>query len=207
MEFMNGFRKLDSVGPTVTVFGSARLANENGYYELARQVGYHLAKAGSAVITGGGPGIMEAASRGAKEAGGFTVGCNIDLEEEQNPNRYLDVVVDFRHFYVRKVMLVKYSCAFVALPGGFGTFDEVFETATLIQTAKIEDFPVVLLGSEFWSPLLDLLRGTLVREGTIDETDLAILHLTDSSEEAVRHIRETVTKEFGLVYRPKAERR
>ncbi|OFW68514.1 MAG: Rossman fold protein, TIGR00730 family, partial [Actinobacteria bacterium RBG_13_63_9] len=174
---MGGFRKLDTVGPCVTVFGSARFEEDNGYYELAREAGHHLAKAGFTVVTGGGSGIMEAASRGAKEADGYTVGCNIDLPQEQGANPYLDLVVEFQHFFVRKVMLVKYSYAFMVLPGGFGTFDEVFETATLIQTAKIEDFPVVLLGSQFWSPLLDLLRGTLVRERVIDETDLAILHL------------------------------
>lgn len=206
LEFMGGFHKLDTVGPCVTVFGSARIEEGNGYYELAREAGHHLAKAGFTVVTGGGPGIMEAVSRGAKEAGGYTVGCNIDLAEEQDPNAYLDLVVEFRHFFVRKVMLVKYSYAFMVLPGGFGTFDEVFETATLIQTHKIEHFPVVLLGAEFWTPLLDLLRTKLVGEGAIDETDLSILHLTDSAEEGVRLIRETVTERYGLPRAQKARR-
>jgi uncharacterized protein (TIGR00730 family) len=206
LEFMGGFRKLDTIGPCVTVFGSARFEEDNGYYELAREAGHHLAKAGFTVVTGGGPGIMEAASRGAKEAGGYTVGCNIDLPQEQDANPYLDLVVEFQHFFLRKVMLVKYSYAFMVLPGGFGTFDEVFETATLIQTAKIEHFPVVLLGTGFWSPVLDLLRAKLVGEGTIDEADLAILHLTDSPQEGVQLIRETVTERCGLPYPPKAKR-
>src|SRR3972149_8943325 len=182
-------------GPGVTVFGSARFPSDHPYYGLAREAGYHLAKAGFTVITGGGPGIMEAANRGAKEAGGRTIGCNIELPSEQEPNPYLDITVNFQHFFVRKVMLVKYSCAFLVLPGGFGTFDEVFETATLIQTAKIQDFPVVLLGSEFWLPLLDLLRNTLVRHGTLDEADLEILHLTDSAEGGAARGRGTVTGE------------
>jgi len=197
---MGGFRKFHGVGPCVTVFGSARFPTDHRYYGLAREAGYHLAKAGFTVITGGGPGIMEAANRGAKEAGGRTIGCNIELPSEQEPNPYLDITVNFQHFFVRKVMLVKYSYAFVVLPGGFGTFDEVFETATLIQTAKIQDFPVVLLGSEFWLPLLDLLRNTLVRHGTLDEADLEILHLTDSAEEGAARVRETVTDKFGLRY-------
>src|SRR5262249_45288353 len=145
-EFMRGFRSLHFLGPCVTVFGSARFKDGHPYYELGRTVGAGLARAGFTVMTGGGPGIMEAANRGAKDAGGFSVGCNIELPQEQRPNPYLDRWITFRHFFVRKVMLVKYSYAFVALPGGFGTLDEVFETATLIQTRKIQEFPLVLMG-------------------------------------------------------------
>ncbi|HEY1270011.1 MAG TPA: TIGR00730 family Rossman fold protein, partial [Candidatus Binatia bacterium] len=140
-EFMRGFRTLHFVGPCVTVFGSARFRDDHEYYRMARDVGARLARAGFTVMTGGGPGIMEAANRGAKEAGGRSIGCNIELPEEQKPNPYLDKWITFRHFYVRKVMLVKYSYAFVALPGGFGTLDEIFETAVLIQTGKIKEFP------------------------------------------------------------------
>ncbi len=146
-EFMRGFRKFQFLGPCVTVFGSARFAEDHPYYELAREVGRRLAEAGFTVITGGGPGVMEAANRGAKEAGGISIGCNISLPREQAHNPYLDAVVTFRYFFVRKVMLVKYSYAFVVLPGGFGTLDEAFETAILIQTEKIDSFPIVMLGS------------------------------------------------------------
>ena len=170
-EIMRGFRKLHFVGPCVTVFGSARFTEEHPYYALAREVGQRLARAGFTVMTGGGPGIMEAANRGAKEAGGYSVGCNIELPQEQKPNPYLDRWVTFRHFFVRKLMLVKYSYAFIAMPGGFGTLDEIFETATLIQTHKIKDFPLVLVGKEYWRPLLDFLRGRLVEAKTIDPID------------------------------------
>ena len=207
LEFMGGFRKLQFVGPCVTVFGSARFPEEHPYYGLARETGRRLAEAGFTVMTGAGPGIMEAANRGAKDAGGSTVGCNIDLPLEQAPNPYLDRTVNFEHFFVRKVMLVKYSYAFVVLPGGFGTLDEVFEAATLIQTAKIADFPIVLMGVEFWSPLFDLLRETLLRAGTIDEADLELLYLTDSAEECVERVRDMAMERFGLTYGPKAKRR
>jgi uncharacterized protein (TIGR00730 family) len=159
------------------------------------------------VMTGGGPGIMEAANRGAKDVGGRSIGCNIVLPREQLPNPYVDLNVPFRHFFVRKVMLVKYSYAFVAMPGGFGTYDEVFEAATLIQTAKIRNFPVVLVGREYWAPLLDVLRHTLLTVGTIDERDLEIVQLVDSAEEAVAHIRDVAITKFGLTYGPKLKRR
>ncbi len=206
-EFVRGFRNLHFVGPCVTVFGSARFSEDHPYYRLAREVGYELARAGFTVMTGGGPGVMEAANRGAKDAGGRSVGCNIELAHEQKPNRFLDTVVTFRYFFVRKVMLVKYSYAFVVMPGGFGTLDEVFETANLIQTAKIEDFPVVLIGKEFWHPLLDFMEDTLVRAGTIDREDFHHLRVTDSPEEAVDYVREVATRRFGLEYAPKAKRR
>ena len=146
-EFLHGYRHLRRVGPSVTVFGSARFGEENPYYQLARQMGRELAQSGTTVITGGGPGIMEAANRGAKDGNGYSVGCNIKLPQEQEPNPYLDLWIDFHYFFVRKVMLVRYSHAFVVLPGGFGTLDELFETATLIQTGKKEDFPIVLTGA------------------------------------------------------------
>ncbi len=207
LEFVNGFRRLHFVGPCVTVFGSARFDEEHRYYQLGRETGRLLAEAGFTVMTGGGPGIMEAAVRGAKDVGGRTVGCNIDLPEEQGTNDYLDVTVHFQRFYVRKVMLLKYSYAFVVLPGGFGTFDEVFETVTLVQTAKIADFPIVLLGTDFWQPLVELLRTKLIPAGTIDEADLSLLRLADSPEEAVAQIREIAMNNFGLTYGARAKRR
>jgi len=206
-EFIGGFRKLHFVGPCVTVFGSARFAEGHPYYHLARDVGRQLASAGFTVMTGAGPGIMEAANRGAKEAGGKSVGCNIELPAEQEPNPYLDVVVNFRHFFVRKVMLVKYSYAFAVLPGGYGTLDEVFETATLVQTHKIESFPIVLMGADYWTPLLDALKDRLLAHGTIDASDLGLLHVTDSPERAVEHIRQVALGRFHLTYGPKAKRR
>jgi len=206
-EFIRGFRTLHFLGPCVTVFGSARFPEGHRYYEMARQVGAQLARDGFTVMTGGGPGIMEAANRGAREAGGQSIGCNIELPQEQKPNPYLDRWVTFRYFYVRKVMLVKYSYAFIALPGGFGTLDEVSEAATLIQTDKIADFPIVLMGSDFWKPLLDFMRGTLVAEGTIDAVDMDEFFLTDSPEEAATHVRDIGMKRFGLTYAPKMKRR
>jgi uncharacterized protein (TIGR00730 family) len=185
LELVQGFSGLDINRPCVTVFGSARFGEGHPYYELARNVGRELAASGYAVLTGGGPGIMEATNRGAKEAGGLSIGCNIDLPVEQKPNDYLDRYVHFEHFFVRKVMLVKYSQAFVVLPGGLGTLDEVFEAATLMQTGKIESFPIVAMGSQFWQPLRDFIRQTLIVEGTIATGDLDLVHVTDSPEEAV----------------------
>jgi len=206
-EFIQGFRKLHRQGPCVTVFGSARFAESHPYYGLAREVGKRLAEAGFTVMTGGGPGVMEAASRGAKEAGGRAVGCNIELPVEQKPNLYLDECVTFHHFFVRKVMLVKYSYAFVVLPGGFGTLDEVFETVTLIQTDKIRDFPIVLVASDFWNPLVRFMRDTLLARGTIDEGDFELMKVVDSAEEGVALIRDAAIRRFGLTYGPRARRR
>src|SRR5712692_7708299 len=206
LEILNGFRRLHFVGPCVTVFGSARFVEDQPYYQLAREVGARLALAGFTVMTGGGPGIMEAANRGAKEAGGYSVGCNIELPKEQRPNRYLDRWVTFRHFYVRKLMLVKYSYAFIALPGGFGTLDEIFETATLIQTGKILQFPLVLMGREFWGPLLDLMRERLLAQKTIDPIDIERIQVTDSAEEAVASITDIAMHQFGLTYGPRLKR-
>jgi len=185
LEFLKGFESLEITPPAVTVFGSARFDESSRYYQLARQMGRRLAEAGYTVITGGGPGIMEAANRGAREAGGLSVGCNIKLAMEQQPNAYVDRFVQFDHFFVRKVMLVKYSSAFVVLPGGFGTLDEVFETLTLMQTREIEQFPVVLMGTVFWARMRAFVEESLLAERTIDPQDMDLFHMTDSPEEAV----------------------
>lgn len=197
-ELVRGFRALHFVGPCITVFGSARFREGHEYYELARGVGAELARSGFTVMTGGGPGIMEAASRGAKEAGGRTIGCSIDLPHEQNSNPWLDRNVNFHYFFVRKVMLVKYSYGFVVLPGGFGTMDEIFETLTLIQTRKIRDFPLVLMGVEYWQRLLQFMTGRMVPEGTIDAADVERLVLTDDPQAAVDAILQAATGRFGL---------
>ena len=199
-ELIRGFRTLHFVGPCVTVFGSARFPETHPYYELARKVGARLAQMGFTVMTGGGPGIMEAANRGAKEAGGRSVGCNIVLPQEQLINAYLDRWVTFRYFFVRKVMLVKYSYAFIVMPGGFGTMDELFEAMVLIQTGKIESFPVVLLARDYWQPLVDFLEE-MVRVGTIDTKDTNLLLFTDSVDEAMAHIEKYAVEKFGLVRR------
>lgn len=206
-EFIRGFRRLHFAGPCVTVFGSARFGESHPYYALAREVGRLLAEAGFTVMTGGGPGVMEAANRGAKEGGGLSIGCNIRLPEEQKPNQYLDEWIQFEHFYVRKVMLVKYSYAFIACPGGFGTLDEIFEIATLIQTGKIKDFPMLLMPSEYWGPLRAFLGEKLVANGTIDPGDLNLLPLVDSPERAVQMVVEAATRKFGLKYGPARLRR
>ena len=198
-EFIRGFRALHFVGPCVTVFGSARFREEHRFYDMARRLGALLARDGFTVMTGGGPGVMEAANRGAKEAGGRSIGCNIELPHEQQPNAYLDRWVTFRHFFVRKVMLVKYSYGYIAMPGGFGTLDEMTEAATLIQTGKISHFPLVLMGVDFWKPLLEFMRGTLVKEGTIGPDDVDFL-VTDSPEEAAAHVRRVGMERFGLTY-------
>ena len=206
-EFLRGFRALHFVGPCVTVFGSARFGEDHPYYVLGRAVGRELAQAGFAVMTGGGPGIMEAANRGAKDVGGYSVGCNIELPAEQRPNQYLDRWITFRHFFVRKVMLVKYSYAFVALPGGFGTIDEIFETATLVQTGKIREFPIVLVGYDFWAPLIKFLRASPLAHGTIGAGDIERLVVTDSPAEVARSVADTATRRFGLTYGPRTRPR
>ena len=196
-DFIAGFRTLHFVGPCVTVFGSARYPSSHAYYALGREIGAGIARLGFTVITGGGPGLMEAANRGAREAGGRSVGCNIELPKEQQPNPYLDRSVTCRYFFVRKVLLFKYSYAFVALPGGLGTLDELMEALTLIQTGKIADFPVILLGRAYWRPLEDLLRQ-LAHEGTIDQSDLDLLLVTDSVGDALEHIQRHAVDAFGL---------
>lgn len=185
VEFIRGFRQLHFIGPCVTVFGSARFNEDHQYYNLARETGAALARAGYAVMTGGGPGIMEAANRGAREAGGLSLGCNIELPMEQFPNPYLDRFVDFNYFFVRKVMLVKYSNAFIVLPGGFGTMDEVFETLVLIQTKKIERFPIIIMGKEFWDHMQIFIDNALIANQTIDAIDTDLLQYTDDPNEAV----------------------
>ncbi|MBL8737582.1 MAG: TIGR00730 family Rossman fold protein, partial [Planctomycetes bacterium] len=188
-EFIKGFRSLHFLPPCVTVFGSARFPADHPHYQLARRVSAELSRLGFTILTGGGPGIMEAANRGARDAGGLSVGCNITLPHEQKPNPYLDRFVEFRYFFVRKVMLVKYSYAFVVLPGGFGTMDELFEAATLIQTKKIEDFPLVLMGVDYWQPLMAFLRDTMVKHGTISKEDVDDILLTDDVATAVAHVK------------------
>jgi uncharacterized protein (TIGR00730 family) len=183
-EFVEGFDALASVGPAVSVFGSARIGPNHRNYKSARRLGQLLAKAGYAVITGGGPGIMEAANRGCHEAGGLSVGCNIELPMEQGLNPYVDLGVEFRYFFARKTMFVKYADAFVIYPGGYGTLDELFEALTLIQTKKIRDFPVILIGSEYWEGLLEWIKGTLVKEAAINPEDVDLLRITDDEEEA-----------------------
>ena len=189
-EFIRGFRQMHFMGPCVTVFGSARFEEDHEYYILARQVGQKLAQAGFGVMTGGGPGIMEAANRGARDANGLSIGCNIELPMEQHPNPYLDRFVDFKYFFVRKLMLVKYSDAFVVMPGGFGTLDELFETAVLIQTAKIERFPIVVMGREFWEPMNEFIQKSLIGRKTINADDMELITVTDDPDEAIAVIAE-----------------
>ncbi|MFM8856966.1 MAG: TIGR00730 family Rossman fold protein [Actinomycetota bacterium] len=196
-EMLSGFRNLHFAGPCVTVFGSARLGEGDAEYELARQMGAAISRLGLTVMTGGGPGIMEAANRGAKEAGGQSIGCNIQLPEEQFPNDFLDISIDFQYFFVRKMMMVKYSYAFVVMPGGFGTVDELFEALTLIQTAKISNFPVVLMGSSFWSPLQTQLDH-MVANRMIHPEDLELLCVTDDVEAAIGHIEKCAVEKFRL---------
>ncbi len=190
MEFVRGFRALHFVGPCVTVFGSARFKEDHPYYAMGRDIGKRIAELGLTAMTGGGPGIMEAVNRGAKEAGGRSIGCNIVLPMEQKPNPYVDRFIEFRYFFVRKVMLVKYSYAFVALPGGFGTLDELFEIATLVQTNKVLNFPIVLMGVEFWTPMMNFIQNDLVAAGTISPPDVRLITLTDDPEVAVAKIQE-----------------
>ena len=196
-EMLRGFRQLHFVGPCVTVFGSARVAEGSFEYDSARSVARRLGEEGFSIITGGGPGVMEAANRGARDAGVTSIGCNIRLPHEQKPNDHLDVSVDFNYFFVRKVMLVKYSYAFVVMPGGFGTMDELFEALTLIQTGKIHDFPVVVMGTAFWRDLQEQLDA-MVGRGMIDRDDLDLVLVTDDVEEAVRHIRTVARERFSL---------
>lgn len=207
VEFIRGFRRLHFVGPCVTVFGSARFEEDHRYYAMGREVGARLARHGFTVMTGGGPGIMEAANRGARDVGGRSIGCNIVLPVEQRPNPYLDDFITFRYFFVRKVMLVKYSYAFVALPGGFGTMDEVFETATLVQTGKILDFPLVLMGLDYWAPLMEFIRSRMIPEKTINPEDLTRMILTDDPDEAAHCVRQCAIDHFGLSYTPPVKKR
>lgn len=197
LEFIKGFRSLHFIGPTITVFGSARFNDGHPYYDLARKVGGAIAKEGFTVMTGGGPGIMEAANRGCKEAGGFSVGCNIILPHEQEPNPYIDKLVTFYYFFVRKVMLIKYSYAYVILPGGFGTLDEMTEALTLIQTGKLYNFPVILVGRDYWKDFYVWVRDTLAIQGAIAKEDLQLVQLTDDPAEVAAIIRRSAER-IGL---------
>ena len=187
-EYTQALRLLRGAGPCVTVFGSARLGEDTAAYALGRKVGMLLAAKKITVMTGGGPGLMESANRGAREAGGKSIGCNIILPHEQEGNQYVDLLIQFRHFFIRKVMLVKYSVGFIALPGGFGTMDELFEVATLMQTQKISNFPIVLLGKDFWEPCITKLQEKLMEYQTIDDADLSLFHISDNPEEAVAYL-------------------
>ncbi|WP_271220129.1 TIGR00730 family Rossman fold protein [Streptosporangium carneum] len=203
-EFVEGFGQLAELPEAVTVFGSARTPEDSPEYELGVRLGRRLSEAGYAVITGGGPGCMEAANRGAREAGGVSVGLGIELPFEQHMNEYVDLGIEFRYFFVRKTMFVKYSCGFVALPGGFGTLDELFEALTLVQTRKVTSFPVVLLGTDFWGGLVDWIKTTLVDSGKISPADLDLVQVTDDVDDAVRII---VDADRNRVNRLRAEER
>ncbi|NCD16505.1 MAG: TIGR00730 family Rossman fold protein [Actinobacteria bacterium] len=198
-EFVEGFGALAELGPAVSVFGSARTPKGTDAYRLGVEIGRQAAAAGFAVITGGGPGIMEAANKGACDAGGVSVGLGIELPHEQGMNRWVDLGINFRYFFVRKTMFVKYSTGFIVLPGGFGTLDELFEALTLVQTRKVRSFPVVLVGSEYWRGMVDWLRGSMAREGNIHEEDLELLTIVDSAEDAVRAVREWHNRVLGEV--------
>ncbi len=201
-EFVEGFDELADLGPAVSVFGSARSKPGSDECQLAERLGRALVRAGYAVITGGGPGVMEAANRGALEAGGRSVGLGIELPFEQGLNPWVELGINFRYFFVRKTMFVKYARAFCVLPGGYGTLDELFEALTLVQTQKVTRFPVVLLGSEYWRGLLDWLRNTMAAEGKIGAADLDLIYVTDDVDDAVRHI---VEADEALGGRPAAE--
>jgi len=198
-EFVDGFEALCKIYPAVAIFGSARTQPEDSHYQLAENIAMGVAKAGFSVVTGGGPGIMEAANKGAAEAGGRSAGLNIKLPHEQEPNPYPNISLDFRYFFVRKVMLVRYAVAFVCLPGGFGTLDEFFEAITLIQTRKIKPFPVILVGSDYWKGLVTWIEKQLLTHGMIDKEDLALFHVLDDPE----HIVNVIKREAPLNYSKK----
>jgi len=194
-QFLQGFRMLHFVGPCITVFGSSRFKEDNPYYQQAKEIGKQISKLGFTVMTGGGPGIMEAANRGAYENGGRSVGCNIQLPFEQKPNSFMQQSITMEHFFVRKVLLVKYSYAFIIMPGGFGTMDEFYETLTLVQTKSITQFPIVLFGKEYYKPLMQNIEWML-QQGTISKEDINLVLLTDSVEEAMKHIRSYINTNY-----------
>ena len=196
-QFIRGFRKLHFMGPCITVFGSARFTEDHIYYKAAREFGKRIAKMGFVTITGGGPGIMEAANRGAFENGGTSVGCNIQLPFEQKHNPYMNEWITFEHFFVRKVVLTKYSYAFIIFPGGFGTMDEFFETLTLVQTKTITQFPIVLFGKEYYSELWDMLEH-MANKGTIAREDLSLVLLTDDMDEAMKHVNTYIRQNYEV---------
>jgi len=201
-QIIRAVRKLHFIGPCITVFGSARFKEGHRYYEAAREFGKRIAEIGFTTITGGGPGIMEAANRGAFENGGYSVGCNIVLPFEQKENPYIHKGFTFRHFFVRKTLLIKYSYAFIIMPGGFGTMDELFETLTLVQTKTITQFPIVLYSKAYFRPLMDYMYF-LVEEGTISEADLKLVVLTDDFDEAMDHITSYIQGNYTIKKRPK----
>lgn len=190
-EFVEGFEELRNIGPAVSIFGSARMVRNSYYYKAVVKIAELLAKRGFAIITGGGPGIMEAGNRGAKKGHGLSIGLNIDIPKEQTPNKYLDKRLDFRYFFARKVMFVKYSIGYVITPGGFGTLDEFFEALTLMQTGKIRKFPIVMFGSEYWKGLIKWMEDTLIPAGTIGKEDINLFTITDDPEEVSRIIEES----------------
>jgi uncharacterized protein (TIGR00730 family) len=196
-EFIHGFRSLAFKGPCVTMFGSARFKEDHPYYLLAREMGSEVAKLGFTVMTGGGPGIMEASNRGAKDVGGRSIGCNIVLPFEQEPNPYLDSWVDMHYFFVRKVLLAKYSYAFITFPGGFGTMDELFESMTLIQTGKMANFPIIVMGTDYYADTIRMIEK-MKEEGTISPEDMDLLLFTDDVQEATEHLRKYVIEKFKL---------
>jgi uncharacterized protein (TIGR00730 family) len=193
-EFVEGFEELSKIGPAVTVFGSARTEPSDKYYKIAEQIGYKLAKAKYAVITGAGRGIMEAANKGAKEAGGKSVGLNIDIPVVQKPNSYVTHLIDFRYFFCRKVMFVKYANAFIVMPGGYGTLDEFFEAVTLIQTERINPFPVILVGKDYWKDIVRWIKATLLKQGFISKEELDIFKVADSADSVLRIIQNFYKK-------------
>jgi uncharacterized protein (TIGR00730 family) len=198
-EFVEGFDELSEIGPAISIFGSARIRPDDSTYRACTETARLLGEAGFAIITGGGPGMMEAANKGAREAGAVSVGCNIELPFEQKSNDFVDVSVDFRYFFVRKTMFVKYAVGFVIFPGGFGTMDELFEALTLIQTNKVLDFPVVLFGSRYWRGLLEWIRDTMASEGKIAHDDLELIFVTDDPSEVRDHIVRTSRTTLGTV--------
>jgi uncharacterized protein (TIGR00730 family) len=187
-EFVEGFGALAELGPAIAIFGSARIREDHPDYESARRIAAGIARHGYAVITGGGPGIMEAGNRGAQEVGGVSVGLGIELPHEQGMNDYVDLGVDFRYFFARKTMFVKYSSGFVVMPGGFGTLDELFEALVLVQTGKVSEFPIILIGSDYWGGLVDWIRARMLDEGLISESDPDLLYVTDDPEDAVNRV-------------------
>lgn len=196
-EFVNGFERMQQIGPCVSIFGSARTKPNNKYYKLAEEIAFKLTQEGYGVITGGGPGVMEAANKGAKRGGGNSVGLNINLPFEQKPNEYIDrdKSIDFNYFFVRKTVFLKYSQGFIGMPGGFGTIDELFESLTLVQTNKIAEFPVVLVGREYWQGLIDWVKTMMLHEEhNINEVDLDLFKIVDTADEAVKHIVEFYSK-------------
>ncbi|HEX4852040.1 MAG TPA: TIGR00730 family Rossman fold protein [Puia sp.] len=197
LQFIKGSRTLHFVGPCITVFGSARFKEDNKYYQAAREFGKHIAGMGFTTMTGGGPGIMEAANRGAFESGGISVGVNVKLPFEQKPNPYMHKWLTIDYFFVRKVMLLKYSYAFIVMPGGFGTMDEFFNTLTLIQTKSITQFPMVLFGKDFYKPLLETI-SSMANEGTISKEDMSLVLVTDDIDEAMAHIRNYISKNYDI---------